>query len=277
MRCVPSKLILLTILSQIYLGNPGGYAQDSTEVEKDTSEIASADCGTEEYEFVFSDQESFHPTTMKEPVFVELFNVSQKKYWAPPLLDTQNKTSNFGLRWGKFHHGVDLAARSGTPVMTVFDGVVKLSTYGGGYGNYIIIRHDNGLETLYAHLSRRKVLAGQRVQAGDLIGLVGSTGYSTGPHLHFEVRYKGYTFNPLLLYDFKRTYQIRSDKFFLQPHHFRHYGNTTEKKHYVFYEVGQNETLEIIAKRYQISTESIIRLNRLSNPKLYSGQIIRLN
>ena len=213
---------------------------------------------------------------MTEPIFIQLFDINQKKFWAPPLLNTKIKTSNFGLRWGKFHHGVDLALRTGAPIMSVFDGVVKLATYGGGYGNYIIIKHDNGLESLYAHLHKIKIKVGQKVQAGDLIGWGGNTGYSTGPHLHFELRYKGYTFNPLLVYDFKKEFQIRSDKFFLQPHHFRHYGNASRKKHYVFYEVGQNETIDIIAKRYQISKNQIIQLNHLANTKLQSGQIIRL-
>ncbi|MDX2302551.1 MAG: peptidoglycan DD-metalloendopeptidase family protein [Microscillaceae bacterium] len=271
------SLIAVPSLWVICLISPTLKAQDSLEIEEDSIEAKAAYCETEDHEFIFQDQGAFHPAQMKDPIFIQLFHVDEKKFWAPPLLNTQLKTSNFGLRWGKFHHGVDLGLRTGAPVMSVFDGIVKLSTYGGGYGNYIIIRHENGLETLYAHLHQRKVSVGQRVQAGDLIGWGGSTGYSTGPHLHFEVRYKGYTFNPLLLYDFKKKYQIRSDRFFLQPHHFRHYGNATEKKHYVFYEVGQNETIEIIAQRYQISTEQIIRLNRLSNPKLQSGQIIRLN
>lgn len=272
----PNLIVLLALGMSCFI-SLSLKAQDSLEVPEDSLEAEAAYCETEDHEFIFQDQGTFHPAQMKDPIFIQLFNVDEKKFWAPPLLNTQLKTSNFGLRWGKFHHGVDLGLRTGAPVMSVFDGIVKLSTYGGGYGNYIIIRHENGLETLYAHLHRRKVSVGQRVQAGDLIGWGGSTGYSTGPHLHFEVRYKGYTFNPLLLYDFKKKYQIRSDRFFLQPHHFRHYGNATEKKHYVFYEVGQNETIEIIAQRYQISTEQIIRLNRLSNPKLQSGQIIRLN
>lgn len=111
--------------------------------------------------------------------------------------------SKFGFRRGRAHTGCDVPYPHGTPVYCAFDGRVRLSEYHKGYGNLIIIRHENGLETFYGHLSRNDVKVGQWVHAGDLIGLGGSTGRSSGPHLHFETRYCGYAFDPEWIVDFE--------------------------------------------------------------------------
>jgi len=112
-------------------------------------------------------------------------------------------SSKFGYRHGRRHQGIDLPYPTGTPVHAAFDGKVRISDYVGGYGNLVVIRHANGLETFYGHLSRRDVESGDWVNAGDVIGLGGSTGRSTGPHLHFETRYQGYAFDPAWLIDFE--------------------------------------------------------------------------
>ena len=108
-------------------------------------------------------------------------------------------TSSFGQRWGKMHEGVDISGNNGQPVYATEVGqVVEVNVgYGGGYGNYIVIYHGGGLSTLYAHLSGVVVGNGQKVSRGQLIGYVGNTGYSFGPHLHFEVRVNGAPKNPL--------------------------------------------------------------------------------
>lgn len=111
--------------------------------------------------------------------------------------------SKFGYRHGRRHQGIDLPYPTGTPVYAAFDGKVRVSDWTGGYGNLIIIRHANGLETFYGHLSRRDVQPGDWVNAGDVIGLGGSTGRSSGPHLHFETRYRGASFDPAWLIDFE--------------------------------------------------------------------------
>ena len=111
--------------------------------------------------------------------------------------------SPFGPRRRRRHQGVDLPLHTGDPVYAAFDGKVRLSKYHRGYGNLVIIRHDNGLETFYGHLSRREVEPGDWVRAGQVIGLGGSTGRSTGPHLHFETRYQGFAFDPQWLIDFE--------------------------------------------------------------------------
>ncbi|MBO8142490.1 MAG: LysM peptidoglycan-binding domain-containing M23 family metallopeptidase [Firmicutes bacterium] len=100
-------------------------------------------------------------------------------------------TSRFGMRWGRMHHGMDIAAPIGTPVQAAAAGTVTYSGWAGSYGMLVTIEHGNGVETRYAHLSRTLVKAGDRVQKGQRIALVGSTGNSTGPHLHFEVLIDG--------------------------------------------------------------------------------------
>ena len=111
-------------------------------------------------------------------------------------------SSRFGYRHRRRHQGVDIPLQTGTPVYAAFDGKVRVSKYHKGYGNLVVVRHDNGLETFYAHLSKIYVEDNEWVNAGSIIGLGGSTGRSTGPHLHFETRYKGYAFDPEWLIDF---------------------------------------------------------------------------
>lgn len=114
-------------------------------------------------------------------------------------------TSNYGYRrrFGRMHKGIDLAIRNNDTIYAAFDGKCRLTAYERkGYGNYVILRHPNGLETVYGHLNKPLVKADQVVKAGDPIGLGGSTGRSTGPHLHFETRFMGYAINPSAIFDF---------------------------------------------------------------------------
>jgi murein DD-endopeptidase MepM/ murein hydrolase activator NlpD len=97
-------------------------------------------------------------------------------------------TSEFGPRWGTQHQGIDIAASTGTAVKAAADGVVRKASWNGGYGNAVVVDHGNGVSTLYAHNSELTVKPGDRVQAGQVVAKVGSTGDSTGPHLHFEVK-----------------------------------------------------------------------------------------
>jgi len=112
-------------------------------------------------------------------------------------------TSEFGPRWGAFHPGIDIAAPTGTPIAAAKAGTVVFSGPNDGYGNYVCIDHGGGMSTCYAHQSRIAVSEGQSVRQGEIIGFVGSTGHSTGPHLHFEVRIDGATQNP-------RNYEVGS-------------------------------------------------------------------
>lgn len=113
-------------------------------------------------------------------------------------------TSNYGRRWGRMHKGIDVKVYIGDTIRAAFDGKVRVANYeAAGYGNYIVIRHNNGLETIYGHMSKRLVGENQNVKAGDPIGLGGNTGRSTGSHLHFETRLCGVALDPALMFDFK--------------------------------------------------------------------------
>ena len=106
-------------------------------------------------------------------------------------------TSYYGYRWGRLHKGIDIGARTGTPIYAAADGTIESASWDRGYGNLVKISHGSGIETLYGHTSKMVVKAGQKVKKGQLIAYVGSTGHSTGPHLHFEVRLNGNSVNPL--------------------------------------------------------------------------------
>ncbi len=106
-------------------------------------------------------------------------------------------TSGFGPRWGRMHEGLDIAVPTGTPVMAAAPGVVLSAGWGGGYGNLVVVDHGGGIATAYAHNSTISVTAGQRVDRGTVLALAGSTGRSTGPHVHFEVRVNGAATDPI--------------------------------------------------------------------------------
>lgn len=124
-------------------------------------------------------------------------------------------TSNYGPRWGRQHAGIDVKVYIGDTIYAAFDGKVRVVKNEGdrrGYGKYIVIRHPNGLETLYGHLSKQLVREDQIVKAGEPIGLGGNTGRSTGSHLHFETRLAGKAINPALMFDFEHQ-DVVSDFF----------------------------------------------------------------
>ena len=128
--------------------------------------------------------------------------------------------SKYGPRRGRVHQGIDLPLTVGTPVYVTFPGQVRVSRYSDkGYGNVVVVRHENGLETVYGHLSERKVSVGDWVNAGQVLGLGGSTGRSTGPHLHFEMRYQGFSFDPEWIIDFKKG-ELRQRLFVLKKKYF---------------------------------------------------------
>lgn len=117
--------------------------------------------------------------------------------FAMPVRSSFRYTSGFGQRWGRLHAGSDFAGPVGTPIYVTADGVVTSAGWSSGYGRLIKVRHANGIETRYAHLSAIRVSAGDRVSRGDRIGDMGNSGQSTGPHLHYEIRVDGSPTNPM--------------------------------------------------------------------------------
>ena len=138
----------------------------------------------------------------KDTLMVHINDSISTVNWSMPVSNTRI-TSPFGLRRYRWHYGTDLKVYYGDPVKAAFDGIVRIVDYERyGYGRYVVLRHLNGFETLYGHLSKAKVKVGETVKAGELIGQGGSTGRSTGTHLHFEVRYQGNAIDPSSIYDF---------------------------------------------------------------------------
>ena len=138
----------------------------------------------------------------KENEVPDQFRIDVRNYVMPVM---GHVTSNYGYRpkFGRVHKGVDLKLNSNDTVVAAFEGKIRVVNYEAkGYGNYVIIRHPNGLETVYGHLNKQLVKENQTVRAGQPIGLGGSTGRSTGPHLHFETRFMGYPINPAAIFDF---------------------------------------------------------------------------
>ncbi len=211
--------------------------------------------------------------------------------------------SKFGYRRHRRHQGVDLPLPTGTPVNVAFDGRVRYSGYVSGYGNLVIVRHENGLETFYGHLSKRLAEASQWVRAGDVIGLGGSTGRSSGPHLHFETRYKGYAFDPQWIIDFENG-ELRKNVFVLRRSYLdpssRYVSESLEEEEEIYatdekiieeemrieaeraamkwHTVRSGDTVSGIAKKYGKSVSAIKKLNPgLNADKIRLGQKIRVN
>ncbi len=183
-------------------------------------------------------------------------------------------TSSFGLRDGRQHVGVDLDLLTGDPVKAAFPGMVRISRYFNGYGRVVLIRHPNGLETLYAHLNRSQVEPGQEVEAGETIGTGGTTGRSTGSHLHFEVRYKGIPLNPAHFISFEDQ-KLMGDTLVLKKRRNRvaAYPAGTE-----FHKVKRGDYLYAIAQHYGTSVRKLCKLNGIErNSRLWVGQRIRVS
>ncbi len=199
-------------------------------------------------------------TRFNDTLPIVLYDTTEGLSWSMPIA-SNIITSDFGMRHYRWHYGTDIKLEIGDPVLAAFDGIVRIQQFDrGGYGTYVLIRHYNGLETIYGHLSRADVKVGQYVKAGEKIGLGGNTGRSTGPHLHFEVRYEGNAVNPEYLYDFPNG-TLRNSIFDLMPEHF---GYLKTARKVSFHKVRPGENLGAISRKYRVSVTTLCRLNRIS-------------
>lgn len=188
-----------------------------------------------------------------------------------PVINTL--TSKFGWREGRPHKGIDMDLEVWDTVVTAFPGMVRVAKYYGGYGRVVVVRHYNGLETLYAHLHRLKVQTGDTVKAGDLIGLGGSSGHSTGSHLHFECRFRGVPINPLAFIDYDNQ-KLVNDTLVLKKTKFGYAAYPEGTK---FYVVKEGDSLFEIAKMYGLTINKLADLNGLRrNQYLIVGQTLRI-
>ena len=189
-------------------------------------------------------------------------------------------TSPFGPRWRRMHNGLDLKVNIGDTIVAAFDGKVRIVKYERrGYGKYVVIRHDNGLETVYGHLSKQLVEENQLVKAGEVIGLGGNTGRSTGSHLHFETRFLGIAINPIYMFDFPKQ-DIVADTYTFRKaigvkragSHDTQVADGTIRYH----KVKSGDTLSRIAKLRGVSVSTLCKLNRIKpTTTLRIGQVLR--
>ncbi|PZX56970.1 murein DD-endopeptidase MepM/ murein hydrolase activator NlpD [Algoriphagus ratkowskyi] len=220
----------------------------------------------------------FDPKTFVDTVNIKLYDEFFGYNWKMPL-ETTPVTSPYGYRWRRWHYGTDLDLNTGDPVYSGFDGIVRIKSFDRyGYGFYIVVRHKNGLETLYGHLSKQLVDIGQEVKAGELIALGGNTGKSTGSHLHYELRYRGLPFDAEKVYDFSDN-KILNQNYQITPSLF---GNIIQAKSAparttATHKVKKGENLGSIARKYGVSVSSLTRLNGISTRTvLRIGQNLRI-
>ena len=211
--------------------------------------------------------------SFNETVDVVLYDSLKALGWKSPVNDPK-VTSDFGLRRYRWHYGVDLRLKRGDHVKSAFYGKVRIARYQRrGFGHYVVVHHYNGLETIYAHLSKRLVKRGDIVRAGDVVGLGGNTGRSTSPHLHFEVRYRGMPINPNDMLDFVNN-AIRSRVFMLKKAHFAYLKHATSIR---THRVKRGQTLSHISAYYGVSIRRLCRLNHISSRAIIRiGQRIRV-
>ena len=253
---------------------------------------------------LYDDWDNMHAHS-KVTELPDSFRISLKNFCMPTT--SRVLTSNFGPRWHRQHKGLDIKVYIGDTIRAAFDGKVRVVRYEGrGYGKYVVIRHDNGLETYYAHMSKQLVEEDQEVRAGDPIGLGGNTGRSTGSHLHFETRLCGVALNPALLFDFRNQDVVDDSYLFRKSSYQREsiaatrlrgvnaisfgssdtddveMANAAPAASYAqetrFHKVKKGETLYSIARHRGTTVQAIMKLNHLKkNSKLRPGQILKFN
>lgn len=211
--------------------------------------------------------------------------------FASPIKRRKVVTSRYGWRWGKPHRGIDIDLITGDKVMAMFDGKVRYVKYVMGHGQTVVIRHDNGLETIYSHLSKQLVKPNQIVKKGEVIGKGGRTGNTRGSHLHLTISYKGVFMNPEYFFDFGEENKVRASEFWVTRkwttpylHSSRRQSNIEvastlaeakefEKQQPKVYVVKSGDTLSKISHKYNISIRTLCRSNSIRrNSVLKIGQ-----
>jgi len=198
-------------------------------------------------------------------------------------------TSRYGYRRGRYHNGIDINLNTGDTVVAAFSGKVRYARYNdSGFGNLVIIRHYNGLETFYAHLSKLSVVPNQLVKAGDLIGLGGNTGRSSGAHLHFETRFYDAPINPEEIIDFKSK-ELRDENLFIHRGLFRPGAAVSNNAGPVassssssantskYHKVRSGDTLGAIARKYGTTVSRLCQLNGIRpTTTLHIGRTLKV-
>lgn len=222
----------------------------------------------------------------KDTVSLLLVNPSHGEKFVFPTASKAIPTSHFGYRGRRrFHYGLDMGLAKGEPIYAAFDGVVRVSVFNKSYGNLIVIRHHNGLETYYAHMCQRIAHVGDTVKAGETIGLCGNTGRSHGSHLHFEMRYMGAALNPETVLNVADR-KLLDETLQLTPRSFTKKGSARTGKGsntsgtsggVTYYRVRQGDTLGKIAKKHHTTIRRLCQLNGIRETTVLSiGRKLRV-
>ncbi len=203
--------------------------------------------------------------------------------FAMPTMGYVTSPYGYRRRFRRVHKGVDLKVQIGDTIRAAFDGKVRLTKFERkGYGYYVVVRHENGLETVYGHLSKFLVEPDTYVKAGDPIALGGNTGRSTGPHLHFETRYMGYAINPAAIFDFENK-TTHTDEFTFNKSTYKNSRNYSSPSNRVTasagktYKVRKGDTLGKIARANGTTVSKLCRLNGIStSTKLTVGKSLKV-
>ena len=186
--------------------------------------------------------------------------------------------SPYGIRSHRLHRGVDVNVIKDEPVVAAYPGEVTMSRYNkGGYGHYVLIKHPNGIETLYAHLSKRLLKVGDKVFPGDIVGLAGNSGRSSAAHLHFEIRYGEVNIDPCTVIDFPHwTLREGVAKFSMKKAVSDHRKIQAKLRNNNYYVVQAGDSQGDVANWFNISIESLCRINKLTpGAPLKAGQKLR--
>lgn len=180
-----------------------------------------------------------------------------------PTLHGTRINSPYGIRHFRLHRGVDLHISIGDSIVAAYPGKVVVSKYNRrGYGHYVMIEHANGTRTLYGHLKKRLVNVGDMVEGGQLVGWGGNTGRSSGPHLHFEIRYGEVNIDPATVFNLEEgTLLENAEQYALAPAVESHNGIQKELSKHRFHRIRPGDTLGKIARRYGTTIERLCQLN----------------
>jgi murein DD-endopeptidase MepM/ murein hydrolase activator NlpD len=187
-------------------------------------------------------------------------------------------TSPFGPRRRRFHYGSDIKLQTGDTVRAAFDGKVRVKQYERkGYGYYVVLRHSNGLETIYGHLSKFLVVQDETVKAGQPIALGGNTGRSTGSHLHFEFRFLGAAIDPIEIIDFDE-FCTKDDTYVFKKAENKYSSYNKRSGKIQYYRVKQGDTLAYIAQKHGTSISKLCQLNKITSKQiLRPGRSLRVS
>jgi len=213
--------------------------------------------------------------------------------YVSPISKNKVVTSRYGWRWGRAHKGIDIDLVTGDSLFAMFDGIVRFSNYSSGHGRTVVVRHYNGLETLYAHLSSYAVQANDSVKAGDYLGKGGASGNARGSHLHLEMTYKGKHINPEYLLTFGEINAVNAEELWVTTKWTRPEFHSSKRKTTIelltteeelesylnkpaeVYTVRKGDTLSKISARNNVSIAALCRANSIGkNSKLRIGQRI---